>query len=202
MNTLKVLDISGLPVLSLPPSIRLLENLCTLYLDRCKSKDISILGGLKKLEILSLNKSLINTFPGELTELAELRMLDMTSCNHIKTISPNIISRLNGLEELYLQGSFCQWGNHRVEGTNEERNASLEELINLPQLTILKTEIEDVNCLPRNVNFIPKREKFDIFISRSLFSSLMNVHPVEIEKGTYNDRVHRHYNEHLTRLVL
>ncbi|XP_050259666.1 disease resistance protein At4g27190-like [Quercus robur] len=79
MNTLKVLDISGLPVVSLPPSIRLLENLCTLYLDRCKSKDISILGGLKKLEILSLNKSLINTFPGELTELAELRMLDMSS---------------------------------------------------------------------------------------------------------------------------
>ncbi|XP_050262455.1 probable disease resistance protein At4g27220 [Quercus robur] len=156
MNTLKVLDISGLPVVSLPPSIRLLENLCTLYLDRCKSKDISILGGLKKLEILSLNKSLINTFPGELTELAELRMLDMTSCNHIKTISPNIISRLKGLEELYLQGSFCQWGNHRVEGTNEERNASLEELINLPQLTTLKIDIEDVNCFPRNENFIPK----------------------------------------------
>ncbi|KAF3950544.1 hypothetical protein CMV_023721 [Castanea mollissima] len=38
INTLKVLDISGLPVLSLPPSIRLLENLCTLYLDRCKSR--------------------------------------------------------------------------------------------------------------------------------------------------------------------
>ena len=155
INTLKVLDISGLPVLSLPPSIRLLENLCTLYLDRCKSKDISILGGLKKLEILSLKKSLFNTFPGELTELAELRMLDMTSCNHIETISPNIISRLNGLEELYLQGSFCQWGN-RVGGTNDERNASLEELINLPQLTILKIDIEDVNCFPRNVNFIPK----------------------------------------------
>ena len=89
-----------------------------------------------------------------------------------------------------------------VEGTNKERNASLDELINLPQLTILKTDIEDVNCLPRNVNFIPRREKFDIFITRSLFSRLMNVHPVEIEKGTYKDHVHRHYNEHLTRLVL
>ena len=182
MNTLKVLDISGLLVVSLPPSIRLLENLCTLYLDRCKSKDISILGGLKKLEILSL-KSLINTFPGELTELAELRMLDMTSCNHIETISPNITSRLNGLEDLYLQGSFCQLGNHRVEGTNEERNASLEELINLPQLTILKIDIEDVNCFPRNVNFIPKWEKFDICISRSLLSRLMNVHLSKLKRA-------------------
>ena len=77
-------------------------------------------------------------------------------------------------------------------GTNKERNASLDELINLSQLTILKTDIEDVNCLPRNVNFIPKWEKFDICISRSLFSRLMNVHPVEIEKGTYKDHVHRH----------
>ncbi|KAF3945776.1 hypothetical protein CMV_027882 [Castanea mollissima] len=112
---LKVLDISG-QVLSLPPSIRLLENLCPLYMDRCKSKNISIFGGLKRLEILGLKKSLINTFQEELAELAELRMLDMTSCNHIQTISPKIISRLHGLEELYLQGSFCQCG-----GGNQQR---------------------------------------------------------------------------------
>ncbi|XP_075672655.1 putative disease resistance protein At4g27220 [Castanea sativa] len=173
MNTLKVLDISGLPILSLPPSIRLLENLCTLYMDRCESKDISILGGLKKLEILSLNRSFINTFPEELAELTELRMLDMRSCDYIQTISPNIISRLHGLEELYLQGSFCQWGN-RLGGTNEERNASLEELINLPQLTVLNIDIEDVNCLPRNVNCSPKWEKFDICINASLFNRLLN----------------------------
>ncbi|KAM4087904.1 hypothetical protein ACB094_07G031000 [Castanea mollissima] len=173
MNTLKVLDISGLPILSLPPSIRLLENLCTLYMDRCKSKDISILGGLKKLEILSLNRSLINTFPEELAELTELRMLDMRSCEYIQTISPNIISRLHGLEELYLQGSFCQWGN-RLGGTNEERNASLEELINLPQLTVLNIDIEGVNCLPLNVNCSPKWEKFDICINASLLNRLLN----------------------------
>ncbi|KAM3741872.1 hypothetical protein ACB098_07G030200 [Castanea mollissima] len=173
MKTLKVLDISGLPILSLPPSIRLLENLCTLYMDRCKSKDISILGGLKKLEILSLNRSLINTFPEELAELTELRMLDMRSCEYIQTISPNIISRLHGLEELYLQGSFCQWGN-RLGGTNEERNASLEELINLPQLTVLNIDIEGVNCLPLNVNCSPKWEKFDICINASLLNRLLN----------------------------
>ena len=114
INTLKVLDISG-QVLSLPPSIRLLENLCALYMDRCKSKNISIFGGLKRLEIPSLKKSLINTFQEELAELAELRMLDMT-CNHIQTISPKIISRLHGLEELYLQGSYCQCG-----GGNQQR---------------------------------------------------------------------------------
>ena len=114
-NTLKVLDISG-QVLSLPPSIRLLENLWTLYMDHCKSKNISIFGGLKRLEIPSLKKSLINTFQEELAELAELRMLDMTYCNHIQTISPKIISRLHGLKELYLQGSFCQCG-----GGNQQR---------------------------------------------------------------------------------
>ena len=114
MNALKVLDISRL-VLSLSPSIRLLENLRPLYMDRCKSKNISIFGGLKRLEIPSLKKSLINTFQEELAELAELRMLDMT-CDHIQTISPKIISRLHGLEELYLQRSFCQCG-----GGNQQR---------------------------------------------------------------------------------
>ena len=77
MNALKVLDISRL-VLSLSPSIRLLENLRPLYMDRCKSKNISIFGGLKRLEIPSLKKSLINTFQEELAELAELRMLDVS----------------------------------------------------------------------------------------------------------------------------
>ena len=188
MNTLKVLDISGLPVLSLPSSIRLLENLCTLYMDRCKSKDISILGGLKKLEILSLNRSFINTFPEELAELTELRMLDMRSCAYIQTISPNIISRLHGLEELYLQGSFCQWGN-RVGGTNEERNASLEELINLPQLTVLKIDIEGVNCLPRNVNFGPKWEKFDMY-KWIIIQQAIECELVHIKTGTYKDLVY------------
>ncbi|KAM4087911.1 hypothetical protein ACB094_07G031600 [Castanea mollissima] len=166
MSSLKVLDISGLQVLSLPPSIRHLENLCTLYMDRCKSKDISILGGLKKLEIHSLQKSLIDTFPQELAELTKLRMLDMTSCAQIQTISPKIILRLHLLEELYLQGSFCHWGD-RVEGTSEERNASLEEVMNLPLLTILKIDIEDVNCFPCNVKSIPKWQKFEICINRS-----------------------------------
>uniref|UniRef100_A0A7N2RD18 NB-ARC domain-containing protein n=1 Tax=Quercus lobata TaxID=97700 RepID=A0A7N2RD18_QUELO len=160
---------------SLPPSIGLLQNLCTLYMDRCKSKDISIFGGLKKLEILSLRKSRIGSIPKELAELSELRMLDMTSCLHMETISPQIISRLQVLEELYLHGSFCQWGG-RVEGTSDESNAILEEVINLPRLTILKVDIVDVNCLPLNVNSTPNWKKFDICISRSYFNRQVNEH--------------------------
>ena len=175
LNNFKVLDIKGLQIESLPPSIVLLQNLCTLYMDRCKSKDISIFGGLKKLEILSLRKSRIGSIPKELAELSELRMLDMTSCLHIETISPQIISRLQVLEELYLHGSFCQWGG-RVEGISDERNASLEEVINLPRLTILKVDIEDVNCLPLNVNSTPNWKKFDICISRSYFNRQVNEH--------------------------
>ncbi|XP_030941459.1 disease resistance protein At4g27190-like [Quercus lobata] len=175
LNNLKVLDISGLQIESLPPSIGLLQNLCTLYMDRCKSKDISIFGGLKKLEILSLRKSRIGSIPKELAELSELRMLDMTSCLHMETISPQIISRLQVLEELYLHGSFCQWGG-RVEGTSDESNAILEEVINLPRLTILKVDIVDVNCLPLNVNSTPNWKKFDICISRSYFNRQVNEH--------------------------
>ncbi|GMY35164.1 probable disease resistance protein At4g27220 [Fagus crenata] len=110
----------------------------------------------------------------ELAELTDLRMLDMTSSGKIQTISPKVISRLQGLEELYLQGSFCRWCNI-AEGTSEERNASLEEVINLPKLTILKVDIEKIIRLPPNVKFIPKWVKFDICISKSFFNRLINV---------------------------
>uniref|UniRef100_A0A2N9GCY6 Uncharacterized protein n=2 Tax=Fagus sylvatica TaxID=28930 RepID=A0A2N9GCY6_FAGSY len=151
MKILKLLDLSNLPIKRLPPSIALLQNLCTLYMDQCRSiNHISILGALKKLEILSLKYSRINTLPKELAELTELRLLDMTACD-VQTIPPNIISRLHGLEELYLQGSFFEWGN-RVKGTNEERNASLEESL-IVQLSSGECLIDLAYGIPNNPVF-------------------------------------------------
>ncbi|GMN22020.1 hypothetical protein TIFTF001_040158 [Ficus carica] len=62
-----------------------------------------------------------------------------------------------------------------MEGTSS-RNACFEELLNLHSLTIVKIDIADVRCLPRNVARAPNWLKFDICVCRTTFNRMMNVH--------------------------
>ncbi|PON98524.1 NB-ARC domain, LRR domain containing protein [Trema orientale] len=171
MVTLRVLDLNGIQASSLPPSIELLKNLRTLSLDRCKFKDVAMLGALEKLEILSLKESFIDALPEDLGKLSKLRMLDLTMCCLINSIPENLMSRLSYLEELYLKGSFAQWkvADQNVEDGSTEADTStttacFRELIDLPCLSVAKVEIANVECLPRNANSVPNWVKFDISI--------------------------------------
>ncbi|RVW16228.1 Disease resistance protein [Vitis vinifera] len=137
--------------------------------------DISILGKLEKLEILSLRESYIEDLPEELAQLANLRMLDFTMSNNIKSIPPKVISSLSRLEEMYMQGSFADWG-LLLEGTSSGANAGFDELTCLHRLNILKVDISDAECMPKTVRFDPNWVNFDICINRKLFNRFMNVH--------------------------
>ena len=66
-------------------------------------------------------------FPNELGELESLRMLDLTSCDKLRRIPPNVIQRLSRVEELIIGcKSFKNWD---VEGTSAEiTNANISEL--------------------------------------------------------------------------
>ncbi|RVX07680.1 Disease resistance protein [Vitis vinifera] len=86
MESLRVLDVNGADISSLPSSLGLLLNLRTLCLDGCKSTDISILGELRKLEILSLRESCIEELPRRNRKLVSLRMLDFTMSSDLKRI--------------------------------------------------------------------------------------------------------------------
>ena len=175
-HSLRVLDLNGADIPSLPPSLGLLRSLRTLCLDCCQSiTDISILGKLEKLEILSLRESYIEDLPEELAQLANLRMLDFTMSNNIKSIPPKVISSLSRLEEMYMQGSFADWG-LLLEGTSSGANAGFDELTCLHRLNILKVDISDAECMPKTVRFDPNWVNFDICISRKLFTRFMNVH--------------------------
>ncbi|KAJ6928821.1 disease resistance gene NBS-LRR family protein [Populus alba x Populus x berolinensis] len=57
MKELKVLGLTAVNLSPLPSSLQFLENLQTLCLDHCVLEDISIVGELKKLQVLSLNSS-------------------------------------------------------------------------------------------------------------------------------------------------
>ncbi|KAF8411929.1 hypothetical protein HHK36_004487 [Tetracentron sinense] len=161
MTALQVLDLSKTDVLSLPTSIQFLTNLRTLCLDWSTSlRDISILGELKELEILSISSSNIEEFPRKMGQLTNLRLLDLTSCERLVTLPPNVISSLSRLEELYMAGSFQGW---EVEGISKRRNASLVELQSLPHLAILSVNIPDVKCFPKDF-LAPNMIRFDISI--------------------------------------
>ncbi|KAK9292827.1 hypothetical protein L1049_020807 [Liquidambar formosana] len=151
MENLKVLKMSGIHFLSLPPSLRYLKNLRTLCLDGCSLKDISIVRELKKLQVLSVSNSDIKELPKEMGMLTHLRLLDLRRCEQLAVIQPDVIANLSQLEGLYMSDKFDKW---EIEGQQNQRsNASLVELNHLSRLTVLETHIPDANLLPEDSLF-------------------------------------------------
>ncbi|KAG6646172.1 hypothetical protein CIPAW_08G175400 [Carya illinoinensis] len=161
MKMLKVLDLTGMLLSSLPSSLFFLRNLQTLCLDNCALEDISGIGELQKLVVLSLLHSKISKLPREIGSLVRLQLLDLSHCSKLEMIPPNVISSLVKLEELYMGNSVVQW---EVEGLNDERkNASLVELKHLSKLNTLEIQIQDVSKLQKDLNF-EKLERYKICI--------------------------------------
>ncbi|XP_044467303.1 disease resistance protein At4g27190-like [Mangifera indica] len=159
---LRVLDLTGFHFFSLPSSLSCLKNLKTLCLDNCLLKDLRILGELSKLEILSFINSDIDQLPVEIGQLTQLKLLDLRNCLNLKYIAPNVISCLSQLEELYMGNSFVQW---EVEGVDNQglRNASLEELKQLSNLTTLHLHVQDARAMPQDL-FFKKLKSYEIYI--------------------------------------
>ncbi|XP_044477834.1 probable disease resistance protein At4g27220 [Mangifera indica] len=152
MGNLKVLSFLHLDELSLPTSLGLLTNLQTLCLDYGTFSDITIIGELRKLKILSLQCCKIKQLPEEISKLTQLRLLDLSGCWRLKVIVSNVISNLFRLEELYMSGCSILWN---VE--------ILEELKHLSQLTTLEIYISNDQILRKD--FFPKNlERYKISI--------------------------------------
>ncbi|XP_044498376.1 probable disease resistance protein At4g27220 isoform X4 [Mangifera indica] len=152
MRNVKVLSFVNLRALSLPTSLDLLINLQTLCLNYGKFSDITIIGELRKLKILSLRHCKIKQLVGEIGKLTQLRLLDLSDCKKLEVIVPNVISSLFRLEELYMSGCSISW---KLE--------ILGELKHLSQLTTLEIDISDDQILPKD--FISKKlERYKISI--------------------------------------
>uniref|UniRef100_A0A199U9Q0 NB-ARC domain-containing protein n=1 Tax=Manihot esculenta TaxID=3983 RepID=A0A199U9Q0_MANES len=161
MKELKVLDLTKINLSPLPSSLQSLENLQTLCLHFCDLEDTAAIGDLKQLQVLSLVGSTIVRLPNEVRKLTCLRLLDLSRCQRLKVIPPNVLSTLAQLEELYLGGSLVQWeGEGHDEGSN---NANLSELKLLSKLSTLEIHIIDANIMPKDI-FSEKLERFRVFI--------------------------------------
>ncbi|XP_075637695.1 putative disease resistance protein At4g27220 [Castanea sativa] len=170
MKGLKVLSLVGLSLPSLPQSINVLQNLRTLQFDQCEITDVSAIGELRKLEILSFTKSGIKELPGEMRNLSCLKLLELTKCYALERIPPDLLSSLSHLEELYMFGVDVKWKPMEEEKKDEEEeeekkgaNASLTELMSLSYLVALKIQIPNIKVLPKDLPF--KNETIKLQIS-------------------------------------
>ncbi|GAB4828852.1 hypothetical protein Ancab_018511 [Ancistrocladus abbreviatus] len=148
MTALEVLDLSHIPnMVKLPTSLSCLTNLKTLSVENNHLKDISVLGELESLEILSLRRSSFALFPEQIGRLTKLRLLDLTE-SQIGVVPPNVISSLSRLEELYMWQSYSHW---EVEETESEERATLAEVLSLQHINTLHIHISNINCLTKDL---------------------------------------------------
>ncbi|KAK8478952.1 hypothetical protein V6N12_007909, partial [Hibiscus sabdariffa] len=159
MEALKVCALENLPISRV--AFQFQTNLQTLNLYNCEFSDISMLGKLKALNILSLYQSSMVELPSTIGDLENLRLLELSNCIHLQGFPPNLLRRLFNLEEVYLDGcSSIKWA---TENSNEEeRYSSVSELNLLPKLGVLSMDISSQH-IPDGFVFRRLR-RFDVCI--------------------------------------
>lgn len=145
MKDLRVLDLSYILPLSLPPSLSFLVNLRTLCLEDCYLGDLSVIGELSNLEILSLCRSSIKEIPKSFCQLSHLWLLDLDHCRQLTLMPQGVISQLHKIEEFYMWNTFKNW--------DCETNAKVVELHTLTRLTNLKFHFPQNSFLPNHMPF-------------------------------------------------
>ncbi|KAG5552660.1 hypothetical protein RHGRI_010679 [Rhododendron griersonianum] len=112
--------------------------------------DLSVIGGLMNLEILSFTGSKIKELPREIGNLTRLKLLELLWC--AKTRIPHgVLTSLSKLEELYLGKSFTGWDIVEEGKDLLLTNACIAELASLPNLVAL-----DIKVMNLSVNvFLP-----------------------------------------------
>ncbi|KAG8372066.1 hypothetical protein BUALT_Bualt12G0027900 [Buddleja alternifolia] len=190
IKELDVLSLKYLSFRSFPQTMDLLKNLLTLNLESCTDlESISIVGELSSLEILRCHScDSITELPLEIGRLTRLRLLEFSNCRSLKRIAPGVISSLVHLEELKMIGSFKGW--EAEKNGKERRNASLNELQSLSNLTCLEIEIEDYTLAAEDIRLSSKIVKYNImlmdFYSREAFEKRMYLElPREISLGDW-----------------
>ncbi|XP_028062975.1 disease resistance protein At4g27190-like [Camellia sinensis] len=146
MKELKALSMLNLHIEgSLPTSLRWLTNLRSMSLYECgRINDVSVIGALENLEILSFEGTEIEELPKEIGRLSHLKLLDLLQCG-VKRICLGVLSGLSKLEELYLGSSFND--EHRIE----ETKATLTELCGLSNFTTLVIHLRGFAYWPRDL---------------------------------------------------
>ena len=162
-EALRVLNISGSRIQSLPSSVLQLGDLHALLLRDCfYLEQLPSLGELSRLQVLDLCATRIRELPRGMENLNNLRQLDLSRTHYLKTIQAGIISGLSCLEVLDMTLSAYHFS---VKGEVEEEQTSFEELGCLERLLVLSIRLDRIPCLSsENVTWINKLRRFQFFI--------------------------------------
>uniref|UniRef100_A0A2N9J428 AAA+ ATPase domain-containing protein n=1 Tax=Fagus sylvatica TaxID=28930 RepID=A0A2N9J428_FAGSY len=160
---LRVLNLRGTNIQSLPRSLLQLRDLGVLNLRFCKNlKGLPSLAGLSKLQILDLSLSSIIELPDGMENLRNLRQLDLSSTYELKDFQVGIISKLPRLEVLDMRHiAYYFEGN----GAEEETQTTFEELRQLHRLLFLCISFNRIPHLKfEDLSWIKKLRGFQILI--------------------------------------
>ncbi|XP_035541472.1 disease resistance protein At4g27190-like [Juglans regia] len=166
MKELRVLSLERMSLEPLPPSIQVLKNLRMLMLEYCsdKLKNVSIIGALEKLEMLSFCGSEIEEVPKEIGNLSQLKLLDVSRCRSLERIAAGVLSRLSRLEELYSY-EFDKWKSTGENGGGID-NANLAEIIPYShQIMALEISLPSIKFLQQDLHFKNQKMKFRMRIA-------------------------------------
>lgn len=156
MKELRVVCFNDMLVKPLPPSFQVLMNLQTLCLEFCVlgTTGISLIGCLRKLEILSFYGSCLPVLPSKIRQLSFLKLLDLRCESGPRMIPKGVLSGLSKLEELYMGDYFQPLDKEkRDEGYLE----SITDINSLPHLTTLQLRVDDHMLLLKLDEFCYKR---------------------------------------------
>nr|ABR18473.1 unknown [Picea sitchensis] len=144
LTSLRVLDLSGTKIESLPISLWHLRQLEFLGLEETLIKDVpEDICNLSQLQFLHLNQCRhLESLPCKIGELQNLKTLDLTKCCSLTGI-PREISQLTSLNRLHLWTSWTA-GEKSIMDADEVKSGvcSLKDLTNCPNLLELSVHVK------------------------------------------------------------
>ncbi|PHT37314.1 hypothetical protein CQW23_25014 [Capsicum baccatum] len=188
MSELTVISLSGYDeecILPFPSSIQRLSNLSTFWLSNLRLDDVSIIGKLVTLEILSIRDSYLEELPVEIGNLTNLIILEYywyEGYRKSMRISPGVLSRLVRLEELHMVG---------VEDCSYSTLRELESLSRLTALTFDKCS-EDV--IYSNLGLSSKLTRYalkvgEVYMDFSIMKTYDKIIALKVTEGKLGDRI-------------
>ncbi|KAI3427708.1 NB-ARC domain-containing protein [Psidium guajava] len=145
---LKVMNLGGTQIRSLPVSLLRLRDLRALLLRSCNHlEELPPLGSLTKLNILDLHDTSIKQLPEGMDQLTSLRKLDLSYTLNLDFVLAETVSKLTSLEFLDMTGSGYRWLIEQrppqlyfeiyLQERHTERRATLDDLQSLQRLSVL-----------------------------------------------------------------